>query len=100
MNLNFDNVPLCKSLAKTVNFCSNAKTSSSMCRAVRSYAAFLEHLKNAKSLTQKSHKAYEKFLAQTKMAGPPQKQLRLGHSFALGSFSQNKYEDKVNGNYC
>ena len=61
--------------------------------------AFLEHLKSAKSLTQKSHKACEKFPAQTKMACPPQKQLRLGHSFALGSFSQNKYEDKVNGNY-
>ena len=65
-----------------------------------SYAAFLEHLKNAKSLTQKSHIACEKFPDQTKMAGPPQKQLRIGHSFALGSFSQNKYEDKVNGNYC
>ena len=56
--------------------------------------------KNAKSLTLKSPEVCEKFPTQTKMAGPPQKQLRLGHSFALGSFSQNKYEDKVNGNYC
>ena len=61
--------------------------------------AFLKHLKNAKSLTQKSSKACEKFTAQTEMAGPPQKQLRLDQSFALRSFSRNKYEDKINGNY-
>ena len=64
-----------------------------------SYATFLDYLKNVKSLTQKSHKACEKFPARTKMAGPPQKQLRLDHSFALGSFSQDKYQDKVSGNY-
>ena len=46
-----------------------------------SYAAFLEHLKDAKSLTQKSHKACEKFPAQTKMAGPPQKRLGPFRSF-------------------
>ena len=65
-----------------------------------SYAAFLEHLKTCKSLTQKSHKAFEKFPAQTEMAGPPQKKLHLDHSFVLESFSQNKYEDKVSGNCC
>ena len=65
-----------------------------------SYAAFLEHLKNTKSLTQKSHKAGEKFSAQIEMAGPPQKQHRLDHSFAQESFFQNKYGNKVGGNHC
>ena len=64
------------------------------------YAAFLEHFKNAKPLTQKLHKTCEEFPAQTEVAGLPQKQLRLNQSFALESFSQNKYKDKVSGNYC
>ena len=92
-------LPISKTLS--VNRCSyNNLKVHYKCAHASSCAAFLEHLKNAKSLTQKSHKACDKFTAQTKMAGPPQKQLRLDHSFALGSFSQKKYEDKVSGNYC